>query len=262
MQNVDLQRLIQIIVEEVTAAAAAPSPARCHCHSVLYECCPDRIRGVLEAGATRLGLHASGGTAGTVAGMIDPRLALPTFWASIAITFVTGALGNHWYRKQVQALAGNPGLSVAELEKQGGVSMPAAWIAIGIVVILPLLSGALTTMWKAGPAPAPQPASAPAAPATAGGKPVNGDQAAAPLLDRDYLIGRWSDDGNCGNSYEFAADGSFIAANGQSGNWTLDGDRLTVVGSTGSATIRVTPVDQNSMTGTGPDGALGTSTRC
>src|SRR5678809_959768 len=77
MQNVDLQRLIQIIVEEITAAAAAPSPARCHCHSVLYECCPDRIRGVLEAGATRLGLHASGGTAGTVAGMIDHTLLKP-----------------------------------------------------------------------------------------------------------------------------------------------------------------------------------------
>ena len=77
MQNVDLQRLIQIIVEEVTAAAATPSPARCHCHSVLYECCPDRIRGVLDAGATRLGLHASGGTAGTVAAMIDHTLLKP-----------------------------------------------------------------------------------------------------------------------------------------------------------------------------------------
>ena len=76
MQTVDLQRLIQIIVEEVTAAAA-PSPARCHCHSVLYECCPDRIRDVIAAGATRLGLHASGGTAGTVAGMIDHTLLKP-----------------------------------------------------------------------------------------------------------------------------------------------------------------------------------------
>jgi deoxyribose-phosphate aldolase len=76
MQTVDLQRLIQIIVEEVTAATAPP-PARCHCHSVLYECCPDRIRDVIEAGATRLGLHASGGTAGTVAGMIDHTLLKP-----------------------------------------------------------------------------------------------------------------------------------------------------------------------------------------
>jgi deoxyribose-phosphate aldolase len=76
MQTVDLQRLIQIIVEEVTAATASP-PARCHCHSVLYECCPDRIRDVIEAGATRLGLHASGGAAGTVAGMIDHTLLKP-----------------------------------------------------------------------------------------------------------------------------------------------------------------------------------------
>jgi deoxyribose-phosphate aldolase len=77
MQNVDLHRLIQIIVEEMAATAAGPSPARCHCHAVLYECCPDRIRGVLEAGATRLGLHASGGIAGTVAGMIDHTLLKP-----------------------------------------------------------------------------------------------------------------------------------------------------------------------------------------
>ena len=37
------------------------APSRCACHSLLYECCPDRLRGVLDAGATRLGLHATGG---------------------------------------------------------------------------------------------------------------------------------------------------------------------------------------------------------
>jgi deoxyribose-phosphate aldolase len=75
MQPVDLQRLIQIIVEEVTAAQIAP--ARCACHAVLYECCPDRLRGVLDAGATRIGLHATGGSAGGVAGMIDHTLLKP-----------------------------------------------------------------------------------------------------------------------------------------------------------------------------------------
>jgi deoxyribose-phosphate aldolase len=75
MPPVDLQRLIQIIVEEVSAAQRAP--ARCQCHSVLYECCPDRIRPVLEAGATRIGLHASGGAAGGVAAMIDHTLLKP-----------------------------------------------------------------------------------------------------------------------------------------------------------------------------------------
>jgi deoxyribose-phosphate aldolase len=80
MQPADLQRLIQIIVEEIAAAAAqatAPVTARCACHSVLFECCPDRLRGVLEAGATRLGLHASGGSAGGVASMIDHTLLKP-----------------------------------------------------------------------------------------------------------------------------------------------------------------------------------------
>jgi deoxyribose-phosphate aldolase len=77
MQPVDLQRLIQIIVEEVTAAQGAPTPSRCACHSLLYECCPDRLRGVLDAGATRLGLHASGGAPGGVASMIDHTLLKP-----------------------------------------------------------------------------------------------------------------------------------------------------------------------------------------
>src|SRR4029453_15888066 len=61
MQPVDLQRLIQIIVEEVAAAQSAPAPSRCACHSLLYECCPDRLRGVLDAGETRLGVHQCGG---------------------------------------------------------------------------------------------------------------------------------------------------------------------------------------------------------
>ena len=74
MQTADIQRLIQVIVEELTAAQRTPAPSRCACHAVLYECCPDRLRGVIEAGATRLGLHATGGEAGGVASMIDHTL--------------------------------------------------------------------------------------------------------------------------------------------------------------------------------------------
>jgi deoxyribose-phosphate aldolase len=75
----DLQRIVEIITEEVLASTrrAASSPSHCNCHAVLYECCPDRLRGVLDAGATRLGLHASGGAAGTVAAMIDHTLLKP-----------------------------------------------------------------------------------------------------------------------------------------------------------------------------------------
>src|SRR5258706_1242608 len=74
MQPLDVQRLIQIIVEELATTAASPVPTRCVCHSLLYECCPDRLRGVLDAGATRLGLHATGGAPGGAASMIDHTL--------------------------------------------------------------------------------------------------------------------------------------------------------------------------------------------
>jgi deoxyribose-phosphate aldolase len=85
VQERDLQRLIEIVTDEVVAAlrgAAGPSgladrTQTCTCHAVLYDCCPDRLRGVLEAGATRLGMHATGGAPGGVAAMIDHTLLKP-----------------------------------------------------------------------------------------------------------------------------------------------------------------------------------------
>ena len=75
----DLQRLVEIIADEVMRAQrrTASAPAQCSCHAVLYDCCPDRLRGVLDAGASRIGLHATGGAAGSVAGMIDHTLLKP-----------------------------------------------------------------------------------------------------------------------------------------------------------------------------------------
>ena len=76
MDQDDLRRLIRIIAEEVTRTPRA-LPSRCSCHSLALDCCPDRVRGVLDAGASRLGVHASGGAAGTVAAMIDHTLLKP-----------------------------------------------------------------------------------------------------------------------------------------------------------------------------------------
>lgn len=75
----DLQRLIEIITEEVLAAQGPrlPGTSRCGCHSVLNDCCPDRLRGVLDAGATRIGLHATGGAPDVVSSMIDHTLLKP-----------------------------------------------------------------------------------------------------------------------------------------------------------------------------------------
>jgi deoxyribose-phosphate aldolase len=77
METADLQRLIQIVVEELAAAGRTATPIRCGCHSVLYECCPDRLKSILAAGASRIGLHASGAPAGGVAGLIDHTLLKP-----------------------------------------------------------------------------------------------------------------------------------------------------------------------------------------
>ena len=74
----EFRRLVEIITEEVVRAQQADTaPAQCACHAVLYDCCPDRLKGVLDAGATRIGLHATGGAAGGVAGMIDHTLLKP-----------------------------------------------------------------------------------------------------------------------------------------------------------------------------------------
>jgi deoxyribose-phosphate aldolase len=73
MTREELQRLIDVIVGELTAATGRPQ-GRCACHLVLDDCCPDRLRGVLDAGATRVGLHASGGAPAGVASMIDHTL--------------------------------------------------------------------------------------------------------------------------------------------------------------------------------------------
>jgi len=69
----DYRRVIELILEEL-ARAGAVAPQRCACHGFTSECCPDRVRHVIDAGATRLGLHASDGGASGVSGYIDHTL--------------------------------------------------------------------------------------------------------------------------------------------------------------------------------------------
>jgi deoxyribose-phosphate aldolase len=73
MTREELRRLIELVVEELSAASA-PAGERCGCHAVVRECCPDRLQGVLDAGATRVGVHAAGGAPAGVAAMIDHTL--------------------------------------------------------------------------------------------------------------------------------------------------------------------------------------------
>jgi deoxyribose-phosphate aldolase len=78
LNALDVERLVAIITEEVLrATGAAGSSGRCACHGLHAECCPDHLRGVLDAGASRLGLQASGAPTGSVAGLIDHTLLKP-----------------------------------------------------------------------------------------------------------------------------------------------------------------------------------------
>jgi deoxyribose-phosphate aldolase len=76
MTRTELQHLIDLIVSEMAVALGRPA-SRCACHSVVDDCCPDRLRGVLDAGATRVGVHASGGAPADIARMIDHTLLKP-----------------------------------------------------------------------------------------------------------------------------------------------------------------------------------------
>jgi deoxyribose-phosphate aldolase len=72
----ELQRLIALIVQEL-AAVQASRPSRCACHAVSVDCCPERLQGVIDAGASRVGVLAAGGAPSGVAGMIDHTLLKP-----------------------------------------------------------------------------------------------------------------------------------------------------------------------------------------
>jgi hypothetical protein len=124
-------------------------------------------------------------------------------------------------------------------------------------------------------------ASANAAAGNAGGEEAGGDDAQAGAsdgakdlaggatpaaadgfpLNRAYIVGRWTDHGDCSLASEFTMDGRFIANNGNEGLWNLAGDRLTLQGER-TLTLQIVPIDQNTMTVVNADGSLGRSTRC
>jgi hypothetical protein len=110
-------------------------------------------------------------------------------------------------------------------------------------------------------------ASNPPAPPT-GGKDPNGGAIPAvsndggiPQLSRAFIVGRWSDRGDCTDWVEFQNDGSFRSWDGVQAIWNLQDDRLTVTGAR-SISLQVAVIDQNTISATNPDGSSGRPTRC
>jgi hypothetical protein len=109
----------------------------------------------------------------------------------------------------------------------------------------PLLTALLLALLVAGPRAA-----------LAGNAP-----SAVVTLDPSFLVGFWGDDGNCQSMIEFSRDGRFIAANGGTGVWSLDGDRVTMTGVT-TVIIRIVPIDRDTISVINADGSIGRSNRC
>jgi hypothetical protein len=86
--------------------------------------------------------------------------------------------------------------------------------------------------------------------------------AARIALDRNFIIGSWTDDGDCAMAVAFMSDGSFTTAEGSEGQWSLEGNALTLTGASGTNILRVAPLDRFTMDVLSEDGALGRSTRC
>lgn len=116
MTRDEVKHLIDLIVAELLAAQGARSVGRCACHSVLDDCCPDRLRGVLDAGATRVGLHATGGAPAGVASLIDHTLLKPDAKRSdieelcreaIQFKFATVCINPTWVSLASRLLAGS-----------------------------------------------------------------------------------------------------------------------------------------------------------
>jgi hypothetical protein len=81
-------------------------------------------------------------------------------------------------------------------------------------------------------------------------------------VDPGFLIGSWSDTGDCATTIAFTADGAFATADGSEGQWSLMGDTLTLTGEGGARTLTIVPIDRNTMEVIGEDGSHDRSTRC
>ncbi len=101
----------------------------------------------------------------------------------------------------------------------------------------------------AAPANAVAAAPAPAAPA-----------AGSTELTRDFIVGRWTDSGDCADALDFRADGTLQAPFGDGGRWELNGNRLINVGNPRELTVTV--IDADTMDTANPDGATRRVTRC
>jgi hypothetical protein len=84
-----------------------------------------------------------------------------------------------------------------------------------------------------------------------------------PPLTPAFLVGRWTDTGDCARYVVFRSDGTFRSYAGGEGTWRLVRDRLALTARGGSPTaLRATVLSQSRIAIVNPDGSRGVSERC
>jgi hypothetical protein len=78
----------------------------------------------------------------------------------------------------------------------------------------------------------------------------------------ETLIGRWGDSGDCTKDVVFNADGTFLSYTGGDGQYSVEGDIITMSGDGGVFQLRANVLDPNTLELTNPSGAVFTSQRC
>lgn len=96
-----------------------------------------------------------------------------------------------------------------------------------------------------------------AAPAPAGNETAAATPAAGAAPTREFVVGRWGDSGDCTLAIDFRADGT---TDGPFGNWTLEGNRLSMADN--PQVMTVTVIDQNTMESRLEGGPPRRMTRC
>jgi deoxyribose-phosphate aldolase len=114
-RTVDLARLIATSLKKGWRRRGGRG--RCTCHGAFDDCCPSRLQGVIEAGATRLGFQAAGTIPAGVAQLIDHTLLKPDARAAeieqlcreaAEYHFATVCVNPTWVRLCAARLRGTP----------------------------------------------------------------------------------------------------------------------------------------------------------